>query len=326
MDSIAGLLDGPRAREAFVLRSVLRPPWSLRIQDDAPLSVIVLLTGGACVTAADGRLLTLAPGNIAIVRGPEPYLVSDHPNTPPQAVIHPGQVCTDLQGRPLTALTELAVRTWGHDLDGPDVLITGSYQLRSETGRRLLSALPPALLQPVAAADRPLLDWLASEVSRDEPGQTAVLDRLLDLLLVSTVRSWFARPETSTPGWYLAHADPMLAPVLKVIEHQPDRPWSVAALADVAGVSRATLARRFTEVVGEPPMAFLTHWRLAVAADLMREPDATLGSIARQVGYNTPFALSAAFTRERGITPHQHRHGVGAHHGDPRTSVSAATS
>ena len=94
-----------------------------------------------------------------------------------------------------------------------------------------------------------------------------------------------------------------------------DPPWSVriqdrAALT--VGVSRAALARRFTELVGEPPMSFLTGWRLALAADLLREPDATVGGVAREVGYGSPFALSTAFKRVRGITPREHRATVAA--------------
>jgi AraC-like DNA-binding protein len=72
-------------------------------------------------------------------------------------------------------------------------------------------------------------------------------------------------------------------------------------------VSRAALARRFTELVGEPPMAYLTGWRLALAADLLLEPGATVGAVARRVGYGSPFALSTAFTRVRGISPREHR-------------------
>ena len=93
------------------------------------------------------------------------------------------------------------------------------------------------------------------------------------------------------------------------MQHHPEHPWTVAELADRAGVSRAAFARRFTELVGEPPMAFLTGWRIALAADLLLEPDATIASVARQVGYATPFALSAAFKRERGISPRDHRRG-----------------
>ena len=87
----------------------------------------------------------------------------------------------------------------------------------------------------------------------------------------------------------------------------PARAWTVAGLAAETGVSRAALARRFHEVVGEPPMTFLTGWRLALAADLLCEPDATVGSVAEQVGYGSPFALSTAFKRVRGISPQQHR-------------------
>lgn len=78
------------------------------------------------------------------------------------------------------------------------------------------------------------------------------------------------------------------------------------------GVSRAALARRFTELVGEPPMTFLAGWRLALAADLLRASDATIGAIARQVGYGSSFALSTAFTRVRGISPRQYRLGTAA--------------
>jgi AraC-like DNA-binding protein len=89
----------------------------------------------------------------------------------------------------------------------------------------------------------------------------------------------------------------------------PARPWTVAKLAAETGVSRATLAHRFSELVGEPPMAYLTGWRLALAADLLREPAATVGSVARQVGYGSSFALSTAFKRVRGIASKQHRLG-----------------
>ena len=91
------------------------------------------------------------------------------------------------------------------------------------------------------------------------------------------------------------------------MHNAPDHPWTVAELARATGASRAALARRFTELVGEPPMSFLTGWRIALAADLLLEPGATIGSVARQVGYGSPFALSTAFKRIRGVSPQQHR-------------------
>ena len=134
-----------------------------------------------------------------------------------------------------------------------------------------------------------------------------MLDRLLDLLLIAALRVWFARPDADAPGWYRASADPVVGPALRLLHESPAEPWSVGSLAAQVGVSRAALARRFTDLVGEAPMTFLTGWRLALAADLLREPEATVGSVARQVGYGSAFALSAAFKRVRGISPAAHR-------------------
>jgi AraC-like DNA-binding protein len=98
-----------------------------------------------------------------------------------------------------------------------------------------------------------------------------------------------------------------VGPALRLLQNNPAHPWTVASLAREAGVSRAALARRFNALVGEPPMAFLTEWRLTLAADLLREPGATVGSVAPLVGYGSSFALSAAFKRVRGISPQQHK-------------------
>ena len=99
----------------------------------------------------------------------------------------------------------------------------------------------------------------------------------------------------------------MVGATLKLIHKSPEYPWTLSDLAAQAGVSRAALARRFNEVVGEPPMSFLTQWRLAVAADLICEPDQTVGTVADRVGYSSPYALSSAFKRVRGVSPQQHR-------------------
>lgn len=309
MDPLAGLLDGPRARGAFVLRTVLSPPWSMRIEDRAPLTLVAVVRGRAWVRCDDGGSAQLATGDVAVLRGPDAYTVADAPGTPPQVVIGPGQVCTAVSAD-APAMSDLGVRTWGNDPAGRDVLLTGTYQVDGEVSRQLLAALPALLVQPADCLEEPVLGWLAREVAADGPGQGAVLDRLLDLVLVSTVRAWFARPGGDPPGWYRASADPVVGPALRALQADPARPWTVAGLAELAGVSRATFARRFTELVGEPPMAHLTAARLALAADLLREPGATVGSVARRVGYASPFALSTAFSRVHGISPREHRERV----------------
>jgi AraC-like DNA-binding protein len=307
MDTVAGLLDGPRARGAFLLRSQLDPPWSLRIQDEAPLTLVAVVRGEAWLIPDDGEHVRLGEGDVAILRGPDPYTVADDPATAPQVVILPGQRCTTPDGEELGPMTEMGVRTWGNSREGATVLLTGTYQLPGEISRRLLNALPALVVVAAESWENPLVPYLAEEIGKDEPGQEAVLDRLLDLLLIAALRAWFARPEAAAPGWYRAHGDPVVGRAVRLLQHNPAHPWTVAELADEVGISRAALARRFNALVGEPPMAFLTEWRLALAADLLREPGATVGSVAPQVGYSSSFALSTAFKRVRGISPAQHR-------------------
>ncbi len=309
MDALVGLLDGPRARGAFLLRSIMSPPWSVRVQDQAPLSLVAMVRGRAWVVPDGDDPVRLGPGDVAVMRGPDPYVFADDPATPPQVVIHPGQHCTSPSGEPLAQAMDLGVRTWGNSVDGSAMMLIGStYQLRGEISQRLLGALPGLLVVPANAGESPLIPLLAEEIVKDEPGQEVVLDRLLDLLLIAVLRAWFARPEADAPAWYRAHSDPVVGTALRMLHNNPAHPWTVATLAAETGVSRAGLARRFNRLVGEPPMTFLTGWRLALAADLLRQPGATVGGVARQVGYGSPYALSTAFKRVRGVSPTEHRH------------------
>ncbi|WP_131740899.1 AraC family transcriptional regulator [Actinomadura roseirufa] len=311
MDALTDLLDGPRARGAFMIRSALNPPWSVRIQDEAPLTLVAMVRDEAWITPDDGGPRCVRPGDMVICRGPDPYTVADGPATEPQIVIHPGQVCTTPDGTSVSEAMDLGVRTWGNDPDGSAVMLIGTYQMRGAVTQRLLAALPPLAILRGDTWRSPLIGLLAEEIVKDEPGQEVVLDRLLDLLLIGTLRAWFSRPGAERPGWYRAHGDAVVGPALRLLHEDLSHPWTVAGLAARVGVSRAALAQRFGKLVGEPPMAYLTGVRLAQAADLLRESDATLDAVARQVGYGNAFALSTAFKRERGVSPQEYRAGAG---------------
>jgi AraC-like DNA-binding protein len=309
VDALADLLDGPRAREAFLLRVVLDPPWSMRIQDRAPLAVVSVVSGCAWMIPDGGDPVPVSAGDVVVARGPDPYTVADDPATPPQVIIHPNERCTTVYGEELAVAMDRGVRTWGNTDDGESVMLVGTYQGTGAVSDRLLRALPPLLVLRTHEWDSPLVPLLATEIAKDDPGQSAVLDRLLDLLLIAVLRAWFSRAETA-PGWVRAQADPVVGRALRMLHNHPAHHWTVAGLAARLGVSRATLARRFTQLVGEPPMTYLTDWRLALAADQLRQPDATVGAVARQVGYSNAFALSAAFKRVRGMSPNAYRAGA----------------
>jgi AraC-like DNA-binding protein len=306
MDALAGLLDGPRARGAFLLRVVLDPPWSMRIEDQAPLALVSVVRGSAWLLRDREDPVVLRAGDVLVIRGPEPYVVADHPTTQPQVIIHPDERCTTVYGEDLAIAMDRCVRTWGNSDDGQTVMLVGTYQDAGEISGPLLRALPPMLVLTKEDWDSPLVPLLAAEIVKDDQGQSAVLDRILDLTLIAVLRTWFSRGDAA-PGWFRAQSDPVVGRALRMLHNHPAHPWTVAELATRLGVSRATLARRFADLVGEPPMSYLTSWRLALAADLLREPRATLAAVARKVGYSNAFALSTAFERVRGTSPRAER-------------------
>jgi AraC-like DNA-binding protein len=310
MDAVGGLLDGVRARGAFVLRMSLDPPWSLSIRDEAPLTLICQTHGTAAIVGETAGLTWLGAGDVALTRGTEHYRYADDPATPPMVVIHPGQRCTTLSGDDLRFEMSVGVRTWGNSTAGATRSIVCAYEGRSAVSARLLDALPTVLVLRADDWDSALVDVLAGEAGDDRAGQEAYLDRLLDLLLIGVLRAWFDR-DANAPTWWHAEHDPVVGPALKLIYHHPAHPWTVANLAAAVGCSRAVFARRFTDLVGEPPIGFLTGWRLALAADLLRSTEATVAAVARQVGYSTPFALSSAFKRAYGVSPNAHRAAAG---------------
>ncbi|MBC7596919.1 MAG: AraC family transcriptional regulator [Kineosporiaceae bacterium] len=289
------------------MRSVLSAPWSLRIRDEAPLSIAVVVRGEAWVVLDHRDPVRLGPGDVMVARGPEPYTVADHPGTAPQIFINPGQHCTDAEGRSLEEIMSLGTRSWGNDPDGETMIVTGTYESIRAVGARLLRSLPPLMVLRDGEWGGDLVDILCREMAREDLGQEVFLDRLLDLVVIAAVRDWFSSDPSRAPAWFLAGADPVLGPALRLLEQDVARPWTIASLSREVGVSRAALARRFSTVLGEPVMAYLTSLRLDLAADLLREPDTTVAAVAHEVGYGSPFALSTAFKRVRGVSPAQHR-------------------
>ena len=305
MDALSFVLTGPSARGAFVLRSSLDPPWAMRIEDESPLSVITLLRGEAYVLMDGDAPALLRAGDVAIARGRRHYTVADDPATAPQVLIGPGQTCTMLTAD-VPRMSDVGVRTWGNSVDGATLMLNGTYEAQSTVGRRLLGNLPDLIVAPREHVPLALIDYLGDQITNDAPGQDAVLDRMLDLILIAVLRWWFAERQEGA-GWFRAYADPAIGRALRLMQADPAAPWTVARLGGETGLSRAAFARRFTDLVGEPPMSFLTGWRLSLAADLLAEPGTTVAAVARKVGYATPFAFSTAFKRFHAVSPQQHR-------------------
>ncbi|WP_409184869.1 AraC family transcriptional regulator [Amycolatopsis sp. VS8301801F10] len=286
MDAVAELLADVRAHGA-VFRQTITP--SLRVAPGTPLTLARMLRGEAWIVPDGLAPVRIGENDIAVVRGDVPYVVADDPTTTPVHTVTTADYCP----------TPTDGRTCGTPAENAAVLLSGAFESRGQLSGRVLRLLPEVLVVP-AESPHPSAEAFADEVGKDQPGQQQVLDRMLDLMLVSALRTWF----DTAP----VRLDPVVSTAMRRIREDPARRWTVAELAAEAGVSRAAFARRFTEQVGEPPIAHLAGWRISLAADLLRRTEYTVDTIARKVGYANAFALSVAFKRRRGIRPSEHRH------------------
>lgn len=318
MDTLSATLDGHRARGAHVLHVEMARPWSIAVEDEATLGLLVMVRGRAHLLRDGHAPVTVGPGDVVVTSSGLEYAFADDVATPPSIVIGPGEVSRDLVGTGLCVALSHGVRRWGTAVGpaapGEDEFVCATYSLGSQVTGRLVEALPDlVVLRADDWGDRggaALVDVLVGEMSHDRPGQDAVVDRLVDLVLIAVLREWFSRPGSDAPAWWVAQGDPVVGPVLALMHDAPGEPWSLDRLAREVRVSRATLARRFTELVGESPMAYLTQWRIALAADLLTDTDATVEHVAGRVGYASAFAFSAAFKKARGTSPRSYRMGA----------------
>lgn len=191
----------------------------------------------------------------------------------------------------------------------PVVYLAGGYGIHRERTHPLLNSLPNHVHLPAGGTDiSRVLEGLDEEITTSQPGTEALHPLLLDTLLVYVLRACL-RSTTDHPagGWARALADPGLGTALAAMHQNPAHTWTVTSLAEEAHMSRATFARRFTDLTGLPPMTYLSWWRMNLAQSLLRETDLPIEMVANRVGYNSPYAFSHAFKRTYTKPPLRYR-------------------
>ena len=278
----------------------MKPPWGMALPDGDQAMFHLILEGTAWLRMAAEKPLFLKMGDLVLL-----------PNGPAHELVHEPRARA-------TPLAELIAGPLPRAFKSPGTTVAcGVYSFDASMARSLLAVLPPVLhlKREQLEADPSLsatVALIARELENARPGTDWLVARLFDVLLVYLFRNLAASIEGDASGWLTALRDPALSKVLSRMHENPDAPWTVASLAREASMSRAAFARRFSAGVGEAPLAYLTRWRMGVAARLLRETNSPLAEIAGRVGYESEFAFSRAFKRALGRPPIAFRRGSAA--------------
>jgi AraC-like DNA-binding protein len=294
-----------RARSAQV---TWHAPWAQQfVPMPGATGFHVILQGPCWLSLPNTEPLALAAGDIVFRPHGQSHTLADSPSTLPTAptcrpdqTAVPHRYAVDTVGGPSATATPATVA------------LCGAYELDPALVHPLLHDLPELIHIPAHLGRHPHLratvDLLAAELTQPRLGTDALIPALLDTLLLYILRSWLdQQPTHHTTGWAAALNDPATATALQAIHRDPARPWTVATMAAEARLSRAPFARRFTTLLGLPPLTYLTRWRMTIAARLLRQTDEPLSSIATTVGYTSEFAFANAFKRHHGTAPGQYR-------------------
>lgn len=298
MDVVSDAISAVRLGRPSSNRVRVGGAWCARLPRYDGAGFHVVVAGGCWLLPDGGAPVTLRAGDAVLLPHGTGHVIAD---SPVDAAAVAGAVPFErwLPGAPPDP------RPGGAEVE----MVCGKYRLDRRRVHPLLAELPAVVHLPGRVGGRPELraaiELLAGELDERRPGSGTALPSLLDLLLVYMIRSWLA--EGAGGVWSQVLDDPVTAAALRALHADPAAAWNNERLAAAAGVSRATLARRFTSRVGRPPMAYLTWWRLTLAATRLRDTSDPLAGVARRVGYASPYALSHAFRREFGTTPGRYR-------------------
>ncbi len=300
IDVLADVLSVRRIGHTILCKTELAAPWGMSF-DPGPRVNFHIVSRGACWLrlSAEAEPIQLVQGDVVLLPQGGGHALSDDPATP------------------VRPYREVTARANGNNgLEAMDrrgaVLLCGTYHFEEQDRHPLLLLLPPVLHITADEAQntsslQDVLRLLLREFCEREPGSASVISQLLDVLLVFVVRAWLAEQQPCSAGWLGALRDPQIGKALSLIHNAPGRSWTVAAIAQEVAMSRAAFAKRFSDYVGEAPLAYVTRRRMDLAAYWLRESEQRVYAIANKVGYVSETAFSKAFTRAYGLAPARYR-------------------
>lgn len=299
-DRLARVLQTLRMRSTFYSHTELREPWALEmpaIQDSVSFHVV---TAGTCwLRLPNTEPLELGSGDLVLVPHGQGHDLLSEPTARrgPRVDLLPQKYVTE----------QYSILHYG-GTGRATQLICGIVAFDDPAAGELMRTLPAVLFidggtLSAASAIRDTLRLMAAELSHPQLGGEAVATRLADILIVQAIRAWLTTEPEAITGWLRALQDERIGRVLEAIHDDPGDNWNLAALARLATMSRSTFSARFTQLVGETPILYLTRWRMNVAHSRLLAEDITVARLATELGYQSEAAFNRAFTRVIGQTP-----------------------
>jgi AraC-like DNA-binding protein len=295
-DALSGVLDLVRMRGLVLFAAELSAPWGVRTAGFDDLACYIVLRGAAHLSAADTEV-ALGAGDVALVASRTPHRLSD------------------ARGRRAVAFEELPRPSGEGGMlrlgrgGATTSMLCGCLRF-DRGGQEIVATALPTVVHLAAehafASHMNLVHALWAELIRSQPGGRAVLTRLAEALFIQALRAC-ARDGGTRATWLRALNQPQLARALAAVHADPAAPWTVETLAQRAGMSRSGFATAFHRAVGEPPLSYITKWRMGFAARLLDEGVLALREIAGRVGYGSSEAFSRAFSRWAGTPPGEYR-------------------
>ncbi|MEO3754341.1 AraC family transcriptional regulator [Streptomyces sp. B6B3] len=312
MDVLSDAVAAMRTGRPHSSRTRFAGPYGVRFRPFRGAGFHVVLQGACWLLPPRGAPFRLGVGDLVLLPHGHAHGLADDPETLLRDAGDPSDPNPGDAGEPA------ASDAGSPPPDGDraaTVLLCGGYLVDRIRPHPLLAELPEVVHLPARVGAHPELraavGLLGAEVDRPRPGSAGIVPALLDTLLLYALRAWHDEEvrHRPGPGWASALRDPAVAAALHAVHRDPAHPWTVASLGAAAGLSRSPFARRFTALVGQPPLAYLTWWRMTVAARLLREDDRPLHRVAERVGYTSEYAFAKAFRRAHGTSPGRYRRG-----------------
>jgi len=299
MDALSEVLRLARFSAGVTLDAAARAPWCVSIPASASMARAHLVVDGhAVLKVGDAEPVELNSGELAFVAHGDAHLIGS---------------ALDAEAKPLSALVRtpvagelMPVSVGGDGAATRWIVITASCE--RHLAEPLMSALPPVMKVDLnnAAALYWLTDALGLTLSASAAppvGASAERSRLAELVMIEALSRFVYWLPPGGKGWIAGLNDRFVGRALALVHGRPEEPWTVERLGRQVGLSRSALAERFGEVIGEPIFAFLTRWRLQMAAEFLLTTTRSIASIAHDAGYESAGAFSAAFKRVFGKPP-----------------------